>query len=166
MRIPVSPSDTIGEDAVSRKRRHVVKSRIAAATAIAALCGVGFLAVGASAGVSNDNTQASGSTLRVGVVFTIDSLNPFVAVESTSLAVFKYIYPTLVQYNTKLKFVPSFARSWKSSGNGLTWTFKLAPGARWSDGQPMTAQDVAWTGSTTLKYAAGGAAQMATYLPG
>jgi peptide/nickel transport system substrate-binding protein len=166
MRIPVSPGDTIGEGAVSRNRRYVVRARIAAAGAITALCGVGLLATGASAGPSRDNTHASGGTLRVGVVFTIDSLNPFVAVESTSLAVFKYIYPTLVQYNTKLQFVPSFARSWKTSANGLTWTFKLVPGARWSDGQPMTAQDVAWTGSTTLKYATGGAAQMATYLPG
>ena len=27
----------------------------------------------------------------------------------------------------------------------LTWTFKIHPGLKWSDGQPITAKDAAWT---------------------
>ena len=29
--------------------------------------------------------------------------------------------------------------------DGLTWTYHLRPGLKWSDGQPLTANDVAYT---------------------
>lgn len=119
-----------------------------------------------SGGSANGGTGGSGAALRIGLDKTVDSVNPFVAVESTSLAVFKYIYPSLVQYDANLKMAPNYAKSWSSSANALTWTFHLHPGAKWSDGKPMTAADVAWTVNTTLKYATGGGAEMATYLSG
>jgi peptide/nickel transport system substrate-binding protein len=40
---------------------------------------------------------------------------------------------------------PSMAESWKSSNNGLTWTYKMRSGMKWSDGQPMGADDVKYT---------------------
>ena len=41
---------------------------------------------------------------------------------------------------------PGLAESWSCSGDGRTWTFRLRPDARWSDGEPVTAGDVryAW----------------------
>jgi len=36
---------------------------------------------------------------------------------------------------------PGVATSWQQSADGLTWTFHLRPGARWSNGAPVTAQD-------------------------
>ncbi len=57
--------------------------------------------------------------------------------------------------------MPDFARSWSSSKDGKTWTFKTVSGAKWSDGQPLTAADAAWTIDTDIKYKAGGAANAA-----
>lgn len=37
------------------------------------------------------------------------------------------------------------ATSWKQSPNGLTWTFHLNPKAKWSDGVPLTAQDLVYS---------------------
>ena len=37
--------------------------------------------------------------------------------------------------------IPGAAESWSTSPDGLTWTFKLRPGAVWSDGVPVTAED-------------------------
>jgi oligopeptide transport system substrate-binding protein len=37
--------------------------------------------------------------------------------------------------------VPAQAASWDSSADGLTWTFHLRPGLRWSNGDPLTADD-------------------------
>ncbi len=37
------------------------------------------------------------------------------------------------------------ATSWSVSANKLVWTFNLRHGVRWQDGQPFTAQDVAYT---------------------
>lgn len=36
---------------------------------------------------------------------------------------------------------PGHAESWEVSPDGLTWTFKLRDGLKWSDGVPMTAED-------------------------
>ena len=39
--------------------------------------------------------------------------------------------------------VPGVAERWETSPDGLTWTFHLRPNARWSNGDPVTAQDFA-----------------------
>ena len=70
----------------------------------------------------------------------------------------------LVQYNPKLQFVPDFARSWQHSPDGTVWTFHTQPNAKWSDGKPLTAADVAWTYSTILKYQNGPTANSAGYV--
>ncbi|WP_352780695.1 ABC transporter substrate-binding protein [Mesorhizobium sp. M0571] len=38
-----------------------------------------------------------------------------------------------------------FAKEWSVAKDSLTWTFKIWRGMRWSDGQPATARDAAFT---------------------
>jgi peptide/nickel transport system substrate-binding protein len=40
---------------------------------------------------------------------------------------------------------PGLAESWTNSPDGKTWTFKLRKNLRWSDGEPLTADDVMFT---------------------
>src|SRR5581483_3764778 len=105
--------------------------------------------------------KATSSTFRVGTASGIDSLNPFVAFNQDAYSTFEYIYPVLVQYNSHLKFAPFFARSWRSSNHGKTWTFKTQPHAKWSDGKPLTAADAAWTINISIKYKNGATAASA-----
>ncbi len=42
---------------------------------------------------------------------------------------------------TALKVVPALAQRWQVSTDGMLYTFQLRPGVRWSDGQPLKAQD-------------------------
>lgn len=49
--------------------------------------------------------------------------------------------------------VPALAESWSASADGLTYTLKLRPGVRFSDGTPMTAADVLF--SARVLYDAG-----------
>lgn len=42
------------------------------------------------------------------------------------------------------KVVPGLAESWDVSKDGLTYTFHLRKGLKYSDGTPLTAEDVAW----------------------
>jgi peptide/nickel transport system substrate-binding protein len=121
------------------------------------LLAAAVLSVGAAAAPTK-----SGGTFRLGTSSRIDSLNPYVAFNQDAYNTFEYIYPELIQYDrTNQKFVPDFARSWTTSKDGKTWTFKTVAGAKWSDGKPLTAEDAAWTINTDIKYASGGAANAA-----
>ena len=51
-------------------------------------------------------------------------------------------YDTLVEYNEKGEIVPSLAKEWKVSDDGLTVTFVLKEGIKFSDGTPLTADAV------------------------
>lgn len=122
------------------------------------------LAVAGSAGAGKDGNVI----LRVGTTNYIDSLNPYNYIESQAFNAMIMIYPQLVQYSYGpggFKIVGDWARSWSNSQGGKVWTFKLRPGTKWSDGQPLTAADAAWTINTTVKYASGPTAVMASALP-
>jgi len=125
-----------------------------------ALCAaVGVVAAGCTSGGSQGS--GSGGHLTIGTTSNIDTLNPFVTFQQNSYAAFEYIYPQLVQYNDQMSdFLPDFAQSWKTSSDGLTWTFDTAPNATWSDGQPLTAEDAAFTFNTILKYGDGPAGNL------
>jgi len=112
---------------------------------------------GGQAGSGNIN----GGILRIGTSYPIDSLNPFVGQSDYTYMTFEYVYPALTQYSASLSIVPSFATSWSESPDGLTWTFRTRPDAKWSDGQPLTAADAAWTINTEKKYEKGATASAA-----
>src|SRR5216110_1207562 len=82
---------------------------------------------------SSSSTSSGSGTFRLGTASGIDSLNPFVAFNQDAYSTFEYIYPVLVQYDSHLHFAPFFAKSWKSSNGGKTWTIntsiKYASGA-------------------------------------
>jgi peptide/nickel transport system substrate-binding protein len=41
--------------------------------------------------------------------------------------------------------IPGLAESWEASPDGLTYTYTLRDGLQWSDGEPLTAEDIAYT---------------------
>jgi peptide/nickel transport system substrate-binding protein len=106
----------------------------------------------------------SGGTLRIGIASTkIDSLNPMVGSTSLALETYREIYPYLLEYDAHNKLSGDWAKSYKISSDGLTWTFTTPAGARWADGKPLTAADAAWTINVVVKFRDGPAAQMANY---
>ncbi len=147
---------------VHRARRLLFAAAVVA-VAIAAAGSAGRSAAAAPAGA-----KAGGSgILRVGTTTYIDSLNPFKFIESQAYNAMIMIYPQLVQYGYGKKgyFIEGdWAKSWKTSKDGKTWTFALRSGTKWSDGTPMTAADAAFTINTIVKYANGAAAVAAPAL--
>jgi len=109
------------------------------------------LLIGLAGGVARAATSASPSpggeklVFRVGTMQDVDSVNPFNIV---TVAGFEYLhlnYDLLVGYAPNGDPRPELADSWTVSPDGLTWTFKIHPGVKWQDGQPVTASDVAFT---------------------
>jgi peptide/nickel transport system substrate-binding protein len=117
-----------------------------------------------SSGGEEGGGPGSSGILKLGTNNYIDSLNPFIAIESQSYNAFVMVYPQLVQYGPGLEIEGDWAKSWENSPDGLKWTFHLEPDVKWSDGEPMTAADAAWTGNTILKYSPGPAGALAPAL--
>ena len=94
----------------------------------------------------------------------LESLNPWATNLVGGQLARTMTYPLLVQLNDNL-VEPAWATSWEASEEGRVYTFELAE-AEWSDGEPMTAEDAAWTGEQILKYANGAAGLVAYALQG
>lgn len=71
-------------------------------------------------------------------------MNPFATWGAVCPLVFTYDYLVGVdaQRHPDRK---GFAKEWSVADDGLIWTFKIWPGTKWSDGQPATARDAAFT---------------------
>ena len=85
-------------------------------------------------------------TFTVGLKNEVDSFNPFLGIEAPSYEMYALTYDYMVGYSMDdMSPVPSLAESWESSEDGLTWTFKIREGVKWSDDVPFTAKDIAYT---------------------
>ena len=116
---------------------------------VAALVAAGLAAATLLAGqlASNPATAAASgdTTLTVPADTQMTTFNPFLSYYDGELNVIGAIYPTLTMLDNDGKPVPYLADSWTTSPDQLTWTFKIHPGLKWSDGTPLTAKDAAWT---------------------
>jgi microcin C transport system substrate-binding protein len=87
-----------------------------------------------------------GGILRFTAFQPPKSLNAYIDNNTYTRQVFGMMYETLLGMDTAtLEFVPYLARRWTISDDKLGYTFELDPDAAWSDGHPVTAEDVKWT---------------------
>lgn len=75
------------------------------------------------------------------------ALNPMIVSDTTSDSFCRLLFDPLVQIsNNNDSPVPLLAKAPPTiSSDGLTYTFKLRRGIKWSDGEPLTSDDVLWT---------------------
>ncbi len=85
-------------------------------------------------------------TFTVAYLNEVDSFNPFLGIEAESFEMWSLMYDSLTGYTmTDLQPDPQLASEWEGSEDGLTWTFTMRDDVTWSDGEPLTAQDVVYT---------------------
>jgi len=84
-----------------------------------------------------------GGRFVLGVTVNPKMFNGLMANETSSRDITRLLDTTLVRYdNAAQEFVPELAKSWEVAPDGITWTFHLRRGAAFSDGHPITAEDV------------------------
>jgi peptide/nickel transport system substrate-binding protein len=84
--------------------------------------------------------------LRVALVQQIDHLNPFTASYSSSAMIGRMAWEFLTLPSAEdATPVGGVAESWTTSPDKLTWTYRIRQGMTWSDGEPVTARDAAFT---------------------
>ena len=74
------------------------------------------------------------------------TFNPLFALDSASDSINRLLFASLVNLDwTTQQPGPGLAESWSVAPDQKTWTFRLRHGVRWSDGEPLTAEDVVFT---------------------
>ncbi|MBL8099933.1 MAG: ABC transporter substrate-binding protein [Anaerolineales bacterium] len=85
------------------------------------------------------------AVVRIGWGASPDTLNPGNAILAVSYTIFELVYDSMYDLNLDGTFTLSIAESAEVSDDGTVWTFKIKDGLKWHDGQPLTAEDVAFT---------------------
>ncbi len=114
-------------------------TRRASALAVALACGGAWLPLQAA---------TPKDTLVVAMAFDdIISLDPAESFEISTGELLGNSYDRLLRFdvNNPSKLVPDVAASWAVSADGKTYSFTLKPGLKFASGNPLTADDVAWS---------------------
>ena len=94
---------------------------------------------------SGDGGTATGGTVKIGLPGYPDSLNPGLAVLAEAYTIYELVYDTPVTVTAQGEFVPRLATDWSASEDGLTWTVTIVDNATFSDGEPLTADDLVFS---------------------
>ncbi|QFP75234.1 ABC transporter substrate-binding protein [Deinococcus sp. AJ005] len=86
--------------------------------------------------------SASAQTLTVGLDADPPKLDPALSTALVDRQVMNQIFDKLVDLDVNLKVVPALATSWKVTNGGLTYTFKLKSGVKFTDGTVLDAAAV------------------------
>jgi peptide/nickel transport system substrate-binding protein len=86
-----------------------------------------------------------GGTLREGMLGSPRFVNPLLAISDTDRDLASLTYAGLMGHDNKGNLVPVLAESYEISEDGKIYTFRLRDGIRFSDGTPITAEDIVFT---------------------
>ncbi len=124
--------------AIGKSRWLRVSTLLAAVAVLVSACGTSQNATG-------DNIK-NGGTLIWALDADAQSLNPFVAGDVPSVRAYGFLFPNIYQADKNLNIQPDLADGMPSiSSDKKVWTVKLRKDAKWSDGSPITADDVVMT---------------------
>ena len=89
-------------------------------------------------------TLAQAGALRIGLSSEPTAMDPHYHQVTPNDAMTSHVFETLVGQDAAMKLIPRLATAWKSVDD-TTWEFTLRQGAKFSNGQPFTPQDVIFT---------------------
>lgn len=88
---------------------------------------------------------AAGGTLTEGELGPARFINPLLAISQADQDLTGLVYSGLLRANADGTYSPDLAQSYTISPDGTVYTFKLRPGAKFSNGTPVTSADIIFT---------------------
>ena len=101
---------------------------------------------GSEEGATGETTQPSGSKiLSVQIGPNPETIDPALnsAVDGGNMLL--HAFECLLVVDQEGQLAPGQAETWETSEDGLTWTFHLREGLKWSDGSDLTANDFVYS---------------------
>ena len=135
---------------MTRIDRFVIGSLVVLLALIAGLVGGPSLLPAAESAPSSGPLPSDAASIgsrpyREGMVGHPISVSPLTARTQADRDLVALIFSGLVRNGPDGTIVPDLARDWTVDSTGAIWTFELRDDAFWQDGDPVTAEDVAFT---------------------
>jgi peptide/nickel transport system substrate-binding protein len=112
------------------------------------VAGIAVLVSACGTSQATSDQPKSGGTLTFRLDADAQTMNPFEGASSdvSTARAIQWLWPNLYDADKNLNIVPGLADGMPTvSSDQLTWTVKLKKTAKWSDGSPITADDVVMT---------------------
>jgi len=110
--------------------------------AVLVLTGMAIAACGTGSQQQSTAGPKHGDTLKVAIGIDPDTLDPAAQTTTTASQIVDMMAETLTTVNEKGVLQPLLATKWDPSSDGLSWTFTLRQGIKFSDGTPFNAAAV------------------------
>ncbi len=139
-------SHRMSENQMQLNRRDLMK--------VSAGVAAGATLAGGTATVSMRSTSAqdAGTALQIGRETEFSPIFvPYHISTGGQTQVMDLIYSRLLKVRDDLSFEPDLAESWEVNEDATVYTFKIRDGVTWTDGEPLTIDDIMFTYTTALK---------------
>ncbi len=90
---------------------------------------------------------SEGGTYTEGTIGKVSSLNPLFATTESEKTLSRLLFSTITTVDYSGHVANGLAESITTADKGRTWTMTLKQGLKWSDGEPITNEDVLFTTS-------------------
>ncbi|MBR2991457.1 MAG: peptide ABC transporter substrate-binding protein [Solobacterium sp.] len=115
------------------------------ARTVSAVCALGLM-IGCGSTADVPETESAGSeTITIAFANDITTMDQSMATDSASFDMLSLCMSGLTQYDADGEVAGDLAETWDISEDGLTWTFHLREGIKYSDGTPITADDFVYS---------------------
>src|SRR5712691_6952010 len=111
-------------------------------TLLKTVAGAGTLAIGSKLCAPALAQGAAARTLKFVPQANLANFDPIWGTQYVVRNASQLVWDTLYGMDSKLQAKRQMVESEEVSSDGLTWTFKLRPGLKFHDGQPVLAKDV------------------------
>ncbi|ANS75126.1 peptide-binding protein [Paenibacillus yonginensis] len=136
---------------MKKQRWLVLLTLVLAVSFVLAACGSNNNNSAANSGNGGSNTGSSNAggeeklaadqTLRINFAADVPTFDPAQAQDNQAHTALNLMYEGLVRVDENSKEVPGVAESWEPDSTGKVYTFHLRKDAKWSNGDPVTAND-------------------------
>jgi peptide/nickel transport system substrate-binding protein len=110
---------------------------------------IGLLSATAVASTGTATAQDE-VTMTIGLTQPWETLNPLVGFAVSEYEFWNVQYLGLTSRSADdFSPTPGLAEAWVENEPGLSYTYTLRDGLQWSDGEPLTAEDIAWNINTS-----------------
>ncbi|MDR1413136.1 MAG: ABC transporter substrate-binding protein, partial [Actinomycetes bacterium] len=127
-----------------------MKKRVMLLTGLCLVLVLGMVVLGACASSPQSSDTPDGeesavqTTLNVGLNGDIKSLDPVYAYDTTTIPVVVQAMQGLLKYGANDELEPNIAESWEEV-DSTTWVYQIRSNVTFSDGNPMTMDDVLYS---------------------